>query len=189
MFPEVQRGLFGFLTEELAICMHPVSKHPILQHRLILQGAGCTYRLDRFQQTWRPVVADLPYFICRHRTGISFARVLIAIGKQHDHRLTSVENRIHGGHAVAHPPVLPSIVDVEQLLSLPVGFDAEQVPPACVLRMGTWIFGPQYQFANGTAYPVRTDEDVTFMSCLVRAVTELVTCARSGIPRHYGASA
>lgn len=55
--------------------------------------------------------------------------------------------------------------------------------------MGTWIVSPKYQFANGAAYPVRTDEDVTFMGCLVRAVTELVTRARPGIPRHYGASA
>lgn len=189
MFPEVQRGLFGFLTEELVICMHLVSNHPMLQQKLILQGAGCTYRLGRFQQTWRPVVADLPYFIGRHRTSISFARVLIATSKQHDYRLTPVENRIHRGHAIAHPPALPSIVDVEQLLSLPVRFDAEKVPPACVLWVGTWIVSPQYQFANGAAYPVRTDEDVTFMGCRVRAVTDLVTCARSGIPRHYGASA
>lgn len=55
--------------------------------------------------------------------------------------------------------------------------------------MGTWIISPKYQFADGTAYAVRTDEDVTFMGCLVRAVTGLATCARSGIPRHYGASA
>lgn len=54
--------------------------------------------------------------------------------------------------------------------------------------MGTWIVSPKHQFASGAAYAVRTDEDITFMSCLVRAVTELVTCARSGIPRHYGAS-
>lgn len=189
MFPEVQRGLFGFLTEELVICMHVVSNAPILQEKLIWQGVGCTYRLDRFKQTWRPVVADLPYFISRHRASMSFARVLIATSKQHDYRLTTVENRVHGGHAIAHPPVLPSIVDVEQLLSLPVGFDTEKVPPACVLWMGTRIISPQYQFANRAAYPVRTDEDVTFMSCLVRTVTELVTCVRPGIPRHYGASA
>lgn len=36
--------------------------------------------------------------------------------------------------------------------------------------MGTWIVSPEYQFANGAAYPVRTDEDVTFMGCRVRAV-------------------
>lgn len=130
MFPEVQRGLFGFVAEELVVCMHLVSNLPILQEKLFLQGAGCTYRLDRFQQTWRPVVADLPYFIGKHRTSICFAGVLIETSKQHDHRMTSVENRIHGGHAIAHPPALPSIVDVEQLLSLPVGFDAEKVPPA-----------------------------------------------------------
>lgn len=29
MFPEVQRGLFGFLTKELVICMHLVSSPPI----------------------------------------------------------------------------------------------------------------------------------------------------------------
>lgn len=130
MFPEVQCGLFGFPTEELVICMHLVSSPPIFQKRLMLQGAGRTYRLDRFQQMWRPVVADLPYFIGRHRTSISFARVLIETSKQHDYRLTSVENRIHGAHAIAYPPALPSIVDVEQLLSLRVGFNAEQVPPA-----------------------------------------------------------
>lgn len=28
MFPKVQRGLFGFLTEELVICMHFVSNPP-----------------------------------------------------------------------------------------------------------------------------------------------------------------
>lgn len=28
MFPEVQRGLFGFLTEELVICMYLVSNPP-----------------------------------------------------------------------------------------------------------------------------------------------------------------
>lgn len=28
MFPEVQRGLFGFLTEELVVFMHLVSNHP-----------------------------------------------------------------------------------------------------------------------------------------------------------------
>lgn len=28
MFPEIQRGLFGFLTEELVICMHFVSNSP-----------------------------------------------------------------------------------------------------------------------------------------------------------------
>jgi hypothetical protein len=122
-------------------------------------------------------VAELPYFIGRHRTSISFVGVLIATSKQHDYRLTSVKNRIHGGHAIAHPPALPSIVDVEQLLSLTEGFDAEKVPPACVLWMGTWIVRPQYQFANGAAYPVSTDEDVTLMSCFVRAATGLVTCA------------
>lgn len=132
MFPEVQRSLFRFLTEELVICMHLVSNSPILQEKLTLQGVagGCTYRLDRFQQSWRPVVADLPYLIGRHRTSVSFARVFIEASKQHDHRLTSVENRIHGGHAIAHPPALPGIVDVEQLLGLPVGFYAEKVPPA-----------------------------------------------------------
>lgn len=43
--------------------------------------------------------------------------------------------------------------------------------------MGTWVVSLKYQFANSAAYPVRTDEDVTFMGCLVRAATELVTCA------------
>lgn len=182
MFPEVQRGLFGLLTEELVICMHLVSNPPIFAGKAYFaRSRVCTYRLDGFQQTWRPVVADLPYFIGRHRTSISFARVLIATSKQHDYRLTSVENRIHRGHAIAHPPALPSIADVEQLLSLRVGFDAEKVPPACVLWMGTCIVSPQYQFANGAAYPVRTDEDVTFMGCRVRAVTELVACASRGL--------
>lgn len=39
MFPEVQRGLFGFLTEELVICMHLVSDPPIFQGKLVLQGS------------------------------------------------------------------------------------------------------------------------------------------------------
>lgn len=70
-------------------------------------------------------MADLPYLIGRHGASISFARVPIETSKQHDYRLTSVENRIHGGHTVAHPTALPSIVDVEQRLSLLVGLDAE----------------------------------------------------------------
>lgn len=44
--------------------------------------------------------------------------------------------------------------------------------------MGAWIVSPEYQFANGAAYPVRTNQNVTFMGCLVRAVPELVMCAR-----------
>lgn len=110
--------------------MYHVSNLPIMQEKLILQGAGCTYRLDCFQQMWRPVLADLLYFIGRHSTSVSIAWVFIETSKQHDYRLTSVENRIHGGHAIAHPPALPGIVDVKQLLSLTVGFDAEKVPPA-----------------------------------------------------------
>lgn len=34
MFPEVQRGLFGFLTEELVVCMYLVSNPSILQEKL-----------------------------------------------------------------------------------------------------------------------------------------------------------
>lgn len=40
MFPEVQRGLFGFLTKELVICMHLVSDPPILQERLFCKEMG-----------------------------------------------------------------------------------------------------------------------------------------------------
>lgn len=40
MFPEVQGGLFGFLTEELVICMHLMSHPPILQEKLICKELG-----------------------------------------------------------------------------------------------------------------------------------------------------
>lgn len=80
MFPEVQRGLFGFLTEELVILYASREKFSDNAGKAYF-ARKCTYRLDRCQQMWRPVVADLPYFIGRHRTSISFARVLIAASK------------------------------------------------------------------------------------------------------------
>lgn len=115
-------------------------------------------------------MADLPYFIGRHRTSTSIAGFGVTTSNHHDDCLTSVKNRIHGSYTITDPPVLPSIVDVEELLSLLVGFDAENVPPACVLGMRAWIVFSKHQFANGAAYPVRTDEDIASTGFLVCAV-------------------
>lgn len=122
-------------------------------------------------------MAELPYLVGRHGTSMSITGILITTSNQHDYCLTSVKNGIHGGYTITDPPVLPSIVNIQELLSLLIGLDAENVPPACVCWMRTWIVLPKHQFANGTTYSVRTDENIAFMGCLVRAVTELVSCA------------